>query len=470
MELNDFTIDYSICDSIDINLLKQYKILPIKIKELYILVATSEENQDKQPIITLLNSTIKFIYVDALELEYEYIHLNFKKTLNKLSQKAMNCLANDNQNQNYIDDIIDHLLFYCIKNDVSDIHFESLEKDMIIRVRIDGELTQYFRYNKKLYKLISTVIKIYGNLDISQVRMPLNASFTKKIDDQNYDFRISTMPTIYGESIVLRILDNDNIKRDLYEIGFRNSRYEAIKRSIMLSQGLILVTGPTGSGKTTTLYSMINALNSRQKKIITIEDPVEYKLDGIIQININEDIDLDYHTVLKNILRQDPDILMIGEIRDKKSLNIAMQAALTGHLVIATLHTNNAIETITRLKDLKAEPYLIASTLKMILSQRLLKVLCTKCKTDKTLDSFSKKVGCHFCNFSGYKGRIVVSEVLEIDNNISNMIANDKPINDIDQYLQKEKFSVIKDDAKRLIDQNITTLDEYYTKIDNNLF
>jgi general secretion pathway protein E len=188
-----------------------------------------------------------------------------------------------------------------------------------------------------------------------------------------------------------------------------------------------------------------------------------------MQININEEINLDYHTVLKNILRQDPDILMIGEIRDAKSLNIAMQAALTGHLVIATLHTNSAIETITRLKDLQAQPYLISSTLKMILSQRLLKKLCTHCKVPYTKNSFSKAIGCKMCNFTGYKGRAVVSEVLELDTNISSIVAKDQPISTVYEHLQDTNFSFIKDDAKKLIENSMTTLDEYYTKIDTEL-
>jgi general secretion pathway protein E len=273
------------------------------------------------------------------------------------------------------------------------------------------------------------------------------------------------MPTIHGESIVVRILDNGNVKKDINTIGFETSTLSIIKKTLNLTQGLVLVTGPTGSGKTTSLYSMIHSLNTKNKKIITIEDPVEYKLDGVMQININNEINLDYQTVLKNILRQDPDILLIGEIRDTESLQIAIQASLTGHLVIATLHTNSAIETITRLLDLKAESYLIASTLKMVLSQRLLRILCKECKLKDLPKNTYTAIGCPACNYVGYKNRQVVTEILEIDEIISTMIAKNKDIHKIQKYTKKVEFKTLKNNAMHLVNNGITTLDEYYSKV-----
>lgn len=348
---------------------------------------------------------------------------------------------------------------------MSDIHFESLSESVVIRLRIDGELNQIFRFDGKLFTLISSIIKYFGNLDISQRRIPLNGRFSKNIDGNIYDLRISTMPTIYGESIVLRILDNGNIQKNIEDIGFDEYTLKIVRKTLCLNQGLVLVTGPTGSGKTTSLYSMINSLNTKNKKIITIEDPVEYKLNGVMQVNINDEINLNYELVLKNILRQDPDILLIGEIRDLEALKIAIQASLTGHLVIATLHTNNALETITRLLDLQAEPYLIASTLKMVLSQRLLKLLCPKCKV-KNLNGkgFSQK-GCESCTFVGYKNRQIVSEVLEIDQKISSLISTNRCIDEIQKHINSTGFRSLNENGITLVKNGLTTLEEYYSKV-----
>jgi general secretion pathway protein E len=461
--LLQYDIDYSLLKNIEKETLLNYNILPISNNILYTLVATSNKELEIDSLGDIFQSAIKLVYVDQKQLEFEFEYLQIKQELFILSQKALHS-QNLNSENSYIVEFVDIIFEFCIQNNVSDIHFESLETSIVIRFRIDGELTQFFRFDKKLYQAISSIIKIFGNLDIAQRRLPLNARFSREVCKCNYDFRISTMPTIYGESIVLRILDNGNIKKDLCQIGFQDDILEKIQRNIKLNQGLILVTGPTGSGKSTTLYSILNALNTKQKKIITIEDPVEYKLDGVMQININEEIDLNYHKVLKNILRQDPDILMIGEIRDQESLQIAMQASLTGHLVIATLHTNNSLETITRLKDLDAQAYLISSTLKMILSQRLLRVLCPNCKQKNSSNDY-KSVGCKSCNFVGYKGRTVVSEILEVDENISKMISKETSLAKIKTYLQNNGFDSLEHNSKLLVNNGTTSLDEYYSKI-----
>ena len=454
-KLFEYSIDYSLSNNLDI---QQYNILPIKQYSLHILVATSNIKQDPKPIIKLLNSPIKFIYIPQVYLEYEYRYLSTKIELYQLS---LNALKDDmtTQTNSYITQFLDIVLKLCIRNDISDIHFECLSNTLLIRLRFDGVLNQFFKFDKKLYSMISSVIKFLAHLDISQKRLPLNGRFGKIIEEDEFDFRISTMPTIYGESIVLRILNNKNIQKSLDDIGFDNTHLKTIYKNLSLTQGLILVTGPTGSGKTTTLYSMLNYLNQTTKKIITIEDPVEYKLDGIMQVNLNPQIELDYHTVLKNILRQDPDILLIGEIRDTLSAKIAIRAALTGHLVIATLHTNNSIETITRLIDLKIEPYLISSTLKMVIAQRLVRKLCNDCKVyDDTTNLYIAK-GCAYCNLMGYKNRTVVAEVLEIDKTIATDISENKNITIKD-------FRSLNIVAKELLDDGIISQDEFLSKID----
>ena len=463
-KLLDYNIDYSLSFDINISTLHKYQLVPIKRQELSILIATSKQEQNIEELISLFHKPIKFIYFSEKEINTELQYLKVKRDLYMFANKALSSIETNHGNSHIIN-FMEKLFSFSILLNVSDIHFESVDNSMIIRLRIDGELNQIFRFKITLFPLISSIIKYFGNLDISQKRIPLNGRFSKKITNAMYDMRISTMPTIYGESIVLRILDNGNIKKDIQNIGFDGNTLNVITQTLLLNQGLILVTGPTGSGKTTSLYSMIHSLNTKNKKIITIEDPVEYKLDGVMQVNINNEINLNYQTVLKNILRQDPDILLIGEIRDIESLQIAIQASLTGHLVIATLHTNSAVETITRLFDLKAESYLIASTLKMVLSQRLLRILCNECKSLNKKTNNYDAVGCTKCNYTGYKNRQVVSEVLKIDDTISRMISKNKAIHKIENYTKKMEFKTLKENAMKLVNNGITTLEEYYSKV-----
>jgi len=461
--LFDFDIEYNLLETFDNKKLYEYNIMPLYKEQLFVIIATSQKQEDMDSLVKLFHQPIKLIFVEHQELQFEWKHLFFKRKLYDLATKAVNH-GKEQNNNSYILEFIDEILQFSIKNNVSDIHFECYEKSVILRCRIDGILNQFFRFKLSLYFVISSIIKYLGNLDLAQKRLPLNSRFTRTIEKNNYDMRVSTMPSIHGESIVLRILDNGNINKNLTEIGFEPKTLEAIEDILTLNQGLILVTGPTGSGKTTTLYSMLHKLNTKEKKIITIEDPVEYKLDGVVQININPDINLDYPTVLKNVLRQDPDILMIGEIRDTKSLQIAMQASLTGHLVIATLHTNNAVETITRLLDLDAPSYLIAATLKMVISQRLLRVLCEKCKTEDNNGTYNP-VGCKECNFTGYKDRTVVSEFLNITSDISKLIAEYKDVTKIEEYLETQDFDSLEKNANLLLQEGKTSYSEFYSKI-----
>jgi len=459
----DFDIEYELLEKFDNDKLYSYNIMPLYKEQLFVIVATSKNQKNIDDLIDIFNQPIKLVTVEHEELQFEWKHLALKKRLYNLAKNAIN-ENNKNLNNSYILNFINEVLQFSIKNNVSDIHFECFEKSIVLRCRIDGVLNQFFRFNIALYQVVSSVVKYLGNLDLAQKRIPLNSRFTTMIDENNYDIRISTMPTIHGESIVLRILDNSNIHKNLSQIGFDSYTLQAIINILTLTQGLVLVTGPTGSGKTTTLYSMLNKINTKEKKIITIEDPVEYKLDGVIQVSINPDINLDYPTVLKNILRQDPDILMIGEIRDIQSLQIAIQASLTGHLVIATLHTNSATETITRLLDLQAPSYLIAATLKMVISQRLLRLLCENCKEEKS-EGIYTSVGCKECNFTGYKGRQVVSEILKIDTQITKLISEFKDISKIEDYLKTKGFHSLKENGKRLVLDGKTTYDEFYRKL-----
>jgi len=458
----DFDIEYDILESFDNDMLYQYNMMPLYKEQLFVIVATSNDINETEKFVDIFNQPVKLVSVEYQDLQFEWKNLPLKKKLFYLAKKSVN--YNKENNNSYILEFLDEVLKFSIKSNVSDIHFECFEKSVVLRCRIDGVLNQFFRFNIDLYKVVSSTIKYLGNLDLAQKRIPLNSRVTRTIEQKNYDIRISTLPSIHGESIVLRILDNGNIEKNLNDIGFEDKTLKAIESILSLTQGLVLVTGPTGSGKTTTLYSMLNKVNTKEKKIITIEDPVEYKLDGVVQVNLNPDIDLDYSTVLKNVLRQDPDILLIGEIRDIESLHIAIQASLTGHLVIATLHTNSAIETITRLLDLGAPSYLISATLKMVVSQRLLRLLCESCK-EEDIESAYKSKGCKECNFTGYKNRQVVTEVLKIDNEIARLISTNKDISVIEEYLKKKDFHSLANNGKKLVNSGKTSLSEYYSKL-----
>lgn len=461
---NIFNIDYSISKQIDQKILEENKIIPIKKEALFIKVACLKDHISQEELLKIFNYPVKPIFVSKEFIDYELSNLQRNITLYSLAQNGLNG-KNKNQSDPNITAFLDYILKYCTQNGISDIHVEIMDKNTVIRIRSHGVLKNFFSFEKNLFYLLSSNIKLLGNLDISQKRLPQNSRFSKSFDDKEYDFRISTLPTIYGESIVLRVLDNKNIKKELREIGFKQTTLETIKDILLLNQGLILVTGPTGSGKTTTLYSMIEYINSEEKKIITIEDPVEYKLKGVIQVNINPDINLDYPTVLKNILRQDPDILMIGEIRDKESLDIAVRAALTGHLVIATLHTNDTIETVSRLLDLGAKSYLISTTLKLIISQRLVRSLCENCKVlDKELNEYVPK-GCKKCNLSGFSDRKVIEEVLKIDDTVKNYIRDKSNLSKILEYAKTKDFKTLQQNGWDLVKKGITSQKEMKSKI-----
>ena len=462
MSLYNYTIDYEILKTFDRELLFKYNIMPLYYGELFLVVATSNSLASEKEISKIFQYPVKLLYVPHTELQFEWRYFEIKNSLFMLLKKLDNQLKKQEDSKE-ISIFIEKLLDFAIKNNASDIHIEALNKSVIIRLRIDGVLQQFFRYKIEVFSIISSYVKYLANLDIAQKRIPLNSRFSKYINEKIYDIRVSTLPTIYGESIVLRILNNHDTQKTLEDIGFSNNTLEVLKNILGLKQGLFLVTGPTGSGKTTTLYSMIAKVYSLEKKIITIEDPVEYKIEGVMQVNINEEIDLNYQMVLKNILRQDPDILLIGEIRDVESLKIAIQASLTGHLVLATLHTNNAVESIYRLLDLDAESYLVAATLKGILSQRLVRTLCVECK--KEVNQVYQKVGCKHCNYTGYSGRKIISEVLEIDEVLKGLISKEEHINKFENYLKDINFISLEENCKTLIKKGVTTYEEYLNKI-----
>jgi len=460
-DLDLYKIDYSLIKSCDIALLQQYKILPIEEHPIFILSASVDFGDIELLDSKLFSKPIKSFQITQKVFDFELYHLEQKYSLFKFASKAVEN-KEDNNNESYISHFLEELLHLAITQNSSDIHIETLKNALIIRLRIDGILVQFFRFEIELFPILSSAIKLFAKLDISQKRVPQNGRFSRILTDKEYDFRVSILPTLVGESIVMRILDNQKAFLGLKNIGFCENVYNSMKKNINTSHGMILITGATGSGKTTTMYSILNELDKKRKKIITIEDPIEYNIDGVMQVPINDEIGLGYEVVLKNILRQDPDVIMIGEIRDENALKIAIQASLTGHLVIATLHTNDAAKTINRLLDLGAKPYLIASVLRLIVSQKLIRVLCNECKKEHFIDSLLtyKSVGCTKCNLSGYYGRTIVTEFLEFDENIGKMIRDKVDISEVVHYANYTKIS---DNAYQKVLDGTTSLSEYYS-------
>ncbi len=363
-----------------------------------------------------------------------------------------------------------------IQKGASDLHIEPNANEMTVRVRIDGVLHESFVFDLDIYQALSSRIKIFGNLDISEKRKAQDGRFTQVVGDKNYDFRLSTIPTLFGESLVMRILDQQKILLKLEDLGLGDENVAKFNDVIHSPYGIILITGPTGSGKTTTLYAALNEIKSIGNKVLTIEDPIEYQLPLVQQVQTNEKVGFGFSDALRSFLRQDPDVIMVGEIRDKETLNAASQASLTGHLVFSTLHTNNAASAISRMAQMGLENYLIADSLLAVMAQRLVRKICLSCKHEikpyKTMllkvekylpesYTFYKGKGCHQCNMTGYSGRIMISEILIVSEVISKMIVDGKTKFDIAHYAQEhDAFKPMLLDGLKIAFEGITTLDE----------
>ena len=371
--------------------------------------------------------------------------------------------------------LVDLMLTQALKKRASDIHIEPEIDCLRIRYRVDGSLHDIFKIPKINQNAIIARIKIISNLDITESRVPQDGRFKVRFEGKEVDFRVSSLPTTFGQKFVLRALDKGNLSIGLDKLGFSERPLAIFKEAIAKPFGMILVTGPTGSGKSTTLYSVLNQLNVPEKNIITIEDPVEYQLEGITQIQVKPDIGLDFASGLRSLLRQSPDVIMIGEIRDSETADIAIKAALTGQLVFSTLHTNDAISSITRLIDMGVEPFLAASSLIMLCAQRLCRRICLKCREPIDVpEDFLKKIGfpyekvtfytakgCQYCSNTGFYGRIAILEAVLIDDSIREMIIRKKSLDEIKEYaVSKCGMVTLRDDAFLKVKQEQTTLDE----------
>lgn len=360
----------------------------------------------------------------------------------------------------------------------SDIHIEPDSNVLRIRQRIDGVLHEQIVDEARIASALTSRLKLMAGLNISEKRLPQDGRFNIKVKNKNIDVRLSTMPMVHGESVVMRLLDHSQGLLNFDKLGIPKDILDPFLKLIKKPHGLVLVTGPTGSGKTTTLYTALNTINTPDTKIITAEDPVEYQLPRINQVQVHEKIGLTFPAVLRTALRQDPDVILIGEMRDKETVNIGLRAAMTGHLVFSTLHTNDAISTVSRLLDMDAEGFVIASSLQAVLAQRLIRRLCPECKTphqldeqskvvvekitgDKTLpDTFYKKTGCNPCNDTGYKGRIGVYELLVMTPKLLSALQRNDNTEFVKQAKQQDSFKTLTENALELATQGITTMDE----------
>ena len=368
--------------------------------------------------------------------------------------------------------LINGILSQAIKLRASDIHFEPYEDSLSVRYRIDGILQEVLSQDPRLTPLIIARLKVISKLDISERRLPQDGRVSLSLGDKNVDVRVSTLPSTYGERIVLRLLDKQSAQININDLGLPQTILSTYKKSLSESEGIILVTGPTGSGKTTTLYAGLRDLSDSSQNILTVEDPIEYTLKGIGQTQVNQKTGYSFATGLRAMLRQDPDVVMVGEIRDTETAQIAIQASLTGHLVLSTVHTNSAVGAITRLRDMGIESFLISSSLKTVISQRLVRRLCDRCKVKTTInkdiaDLFGLKhilevydhKGCDKCNGTGYKGRIAVAECVNVDKTIKDMVHNEKSENEINEYVFKNAPS-INSSCSDLLIKGITSCDE----------
>lgn len=452
-------------------------IIPIKLndKKIYLVSSSNLSENILNEIKFLTKCDVEVLkgeesqiksYVKTYYSKYEaQIALHKFKKENLKDEKSYKKIYDDEPVIKLTNSIIDE----AISKKASDIHIEPFEKYCIIRFRIDGILRKFMKINKELYSLLNVRVKIISNMDITEKRLPqdgkIKATFRK-----NHNFRVSTLPTVYGEKIVIRILYKDSKIKSLDKLGFEKKDIEIFKNMIMSSNGVILSCGPTGSGKSTTLYSILNNINSKEKNIVTIEEPVEYTIDGINQINVNTKINLGFLQGLKSVLRQDPDVIMVGEIRDEETAKVCLRASITGHLVLSTIHTNGALEAIIRLLDMGIPYYMLCDGLKGIIYQRLVRKICPKCKEKYLASDIEKSYlnsnedfylykgrGCTECNHTGFKGRTVLYEYMNIGNKEREYIRKLDKIKENKRKLIKNTF---KDKAIESVKKGVTTFEE----------
>jgi len=500
VSLDGLDIPSDVVEKVPAQMAKTYHIVPIEYNkqqnELIVALDNPENFRATDDLSTLMGFkvTAKITDSDALEKTLsKYYETQQDENINELIDEIQgdSFLAEfDGRNQsidldelkelsesNPVKKLLNLVLLQAIRDKASDIHFEPFENEYKMRYRIDGVLYEMVPPPKYIAAALSSRIKVMADLDIAERRLPQDGRISLTVQGNPIDLRVAVLPTMFGESVVLRVLDRSQANFDLNELGLRANEQELVRKLIHKPNGIIIVTGPTGCGKTTTLYSALNELNDVETKIITTEDPVEYDVDGLIQVQMKPDIGLTFARCLRAILRQDPDIILVGEIRDLETAQIAAQASLTGHVVFTTLHTNDAPSSVARLLDMGIEPFLITATVEGIVAQRLIRKICENCKTQfepteaqlmelrlRPEDVKGKKFhygrGCSRCNGTGYRGRIGLFEIMVFNDEIRDLVMNQASTNVLRVAAQKAGLRLLRDNGLAAIYDGITTIDE----------
>ncbi len=492
--INETMIDSEMLKKIQFGFLRQNQIIPINFdNKLMIVAANPYKMQAIDELSLLLGKPSQkavapaTVVADAINrfypLEGTKEMMEELEEDSKLFEGELDLSAIEDQDvmvmasQTPVIKLVNHILFQAVKRDESDIHIEPYEKEVRVRYRIDGVMFVTLTPPKKIQSALVSRLKIMANLNIAEKRKPQDGRIEIKVAGKEIDIRVSILPVVHGERVVMRLLDKSKTFVKLESMGFSKRDFHALEYAISQPNGIVLVSGPTGSGKTTTLYAILARVNSPEVNLITVEDPVEYQISGINQVQVNEKIGLTFAAALRSILRQDPDIIMIGEMRDTETVQIAIQASLTGHLVFSTIHTNNAPATITRLIDMGIEPYLIASSVTAILAQRLVRKLCDACKKVYTPEADSLKaigispqeaqkitfyqaVGCSKCMNSGYSGRLPIFEIMLMTPAIAQLVVQQADALKIKQQALKDGMTLLVHDGIEKIKQGLTTIDE----------
>ena len=489
VDLRDVVIPKEIQELISVDILKKYTMLPyeysaqgmnvirVAMADPMDMAATDDiniiTNLQVEPVVATPKSIL--MAIDKYYGQRDVLSKLDEYTKEKEAMEEEEDMYSEDVNNSPIVQLVKSMIEQAVRQRASDIHIEPMEKQVRIRYRIDGALYEKQVYSYRILPAIVARIKIIGGMDIAEKRKPQDGRITQIVDRMEYDIRVSVLPTVYGEKIVMRLTSKTALTKEKSQLGFSPEEMKVFDHILSNPHGILLVTGPTGSGKSTTLYTALSELNSEDVNIITVEDPVEANIDGINQVQTNNKANLTFASALRSILRQDPDIIMIGEIRDTETAAIAVQASITGHLVVSTLHTNSAASTITRLADMGIEPYLIADSTVGIIAQRLVRRLCPSCKVEYEPDAEERELlgikgdepvkiykpcGCSLCDNAGYKGRIGVYEIMEVTHDLKYIIAKGGNADEIKECALKEGMSTLRMSATRYVLNGITSVSE----------
>ena len=490
VDLQNTVIPQEILDLVPASVLKKHRAIPFEYSpdNMNVLrVAMSDPmdiaamddiniitNLQVEPVVATMGSVMLAIdhYYGQAEVNSALEEYTREKESQMIEQEDM---YSEDVNNSPIVQLVKGMIDQAVRQRASDIHIEPMEKQVRIRYRIDGALYEKSVYSIRLLPAIVARIKIIGGMDISEKRKPQDGRITQIVDRKEFDIRVSILPTVYGEKIVMRLTSKNALTREKSQLGLKSDELKKFDHILKNPHGILLVTGPTGSGKSTTLYTALSELNKEDVNIITVEDPVEANIEGINQVQVNNKANLTFASALRSILRQDPDIIMIGEIRDQETASIAVQASITGHLVVSTLHTNSAASTIIRLADMGIEPYLIADSTIGVIAQRLVRRLCPECKRQKKADAEELELlqlapdadvtiyepcGCPRCDGAGFRGRIGVYEIMEVTQSLKSIISKNGSAEDIKKKALEEGMSTLRMSATRYVLEGITSVQE----------